>query len=109
MALTSKLKAAALAIATGRSKSPRPTLAWCETVTAGPTTPMHLRWTTTGLHRGGGADGPALCGREVAWDTSETTPQQVLDSVPHQHETFRICLRCLEGLSAPDLNEATPT
>lgn len=43
--------------------------AFCETVTAGGTTPWHIRpLTSKGYKYGGGADTPALCGREVAWD-----------------------------------------
>lgn len=52
---------------------------FCETVTAGPQTPWHIRTVTdTGLHLGGGADTPALCGRVVAWDLRvEITPHHL--------------------------------
>lgn len=42
---------------------------FCETVTAGPSTPWHIRkLTEVGKKLGGGADTPALCGRIVSWD-----------------------------------------
>jgi len=42
---------------------------FCETVTAGPNTPWHIRsLSEQGQKLGGGADTPALCGRKVAWD-----------------------------------------
>lgn len=49
-------------------------LSLCETVTAGPLTPNHVRWVgPEGLKVGGGLRGPALaalCGRDLAggWD-----------------------------------------
>lgn len=47
-------------------------LSYCETVTAGPSTPRHIRIVgPTGLHTGGGADTDTLCGRPAAhlgWD-----------------------------------------
>ena len=46
-----------------------PQYAFCETATAGPRTPWHIReLTAKGLKLGGGADTPSLCGRVVAWD-----------------------------------------
>ncbi|WP_159599502.1 hypothetical protein [Agromyces humi] len=46
-----------------------PVYAYCETITAGPTTRNHIRpITEAGLKTGGGADTVAICGREVAWD-----------------------------------------
>lgn len=42
---------------------------FCETATAGPMAPWHIReLTDKGRKLGGGADTPALCGRAVAWD-----------------------------------------
>jgi hypothetical protein len=42
---------------------------FCETATAGAKTPWHIRvLTAKGRKLGGGADTPALCGREVSWD-----------------------------------------
>ena len=42
---------------------------FCETTTAGPTTPWHIRpLTDQGRKLGGGADTRALCGRAVSWD-----------------------------------------
>jgi endogenous inhibitor of DNA gyrase (YacG/DUF329 family) len=42
---------------------------FCETATAGPNTPWHIRrLTEVGRMLGGGADTSALCDRNVAWD-----------------------------------------
>jgi len=42
---------------------------FCETVTAGPLSPWHIRPLIGGERKlGGGATTPALCGRTVAWD-----------------------------------------
>jgi hypothetical protein len=47
----------------------KPKYSYCETVTAGSTTPWHIRvLSDKGKKLGGGADTPALCGRTVAWD-----------------------------------------
>lgn len=44
-------------------------LSYCETATAGPRSTWHIRLlTAAGKKMNGGADTPALCGREVAWD-----------------------------------------
>ncbi len=44
---------------------------FCETVTAGSSTPWHIReLTARGKMLGGGADTPALCGVKVSWDLS---------------------------------------
>ncbi|MFE6967239.1 hypothetical protein ACFVAJ_19325 [Agromyces sp. NPDC057679] len=49
-----------------------PVYTYCETATAGPTTPNHIReLSEQGMKTGGGADTKALCGREVAWDLRE--------------------------------------
>lgn len=46
-----------------------PKFAFCETVTAGGSSRWHIReLTTRGKMLSGGADTPALCGREVSWD-----------------------------------------
>lgn len=50
----------------------KPVFAYCETVTASPFSPHHIRQLTeVGLKLGGGADTPALCGRALngGWDT----------------------------------------
>ena len=63
----------------------------CETVTARPLTPMHLRRLSgTGPHPGGGADTLALCGREVAWDVHEFRP-------PADADPMWTCQRCMEA------------
>lgn len=42
---------------------------FCESVTAGPCTPWHIRpLDDAGIKPGGGATTRALCGRQVAWD-----------------------------------------
>jgi hypothetical protein len=42
---------------------------FCETATAGPLSPWHIRkLTKAGRKLGGGADTAALCERAVAWD-----------------------------------------
>lgn len=42
---------------------------FCESVTAGPLSPWHIRTLTEkGQKLGGGADTVALCGRTVCWD-----------------------------------------
>lgn len=89
----------------GRSKAetaPRTEgFSWCENWAAGPTSPQHIRQTTsTGLHLGGGVDTAALCGREMTWDLGYVRLQEVMDSVPHQHETFRICSGCLAAVES---------
>lgn len=65
--------------------------AFCETVTAGPTTFWHIRPLTARGHKfGGGADTPALCGRKVSWDLKcEITPRSLQSS--------RICPHCARG------------
>jgi hypothetical protein len=45
--------------------------AFCERVTAGPTSPWHIRQLTDkGKKLGGGADTPSLCGSKMAWDVN---------------------------------------
>lgn len=52
----------------------------CETSTAGPETPWHLRkLSSVGPKYGGGADTPALCGRIVAWDLPVVITQHHLN------------------------------
>lgn len=53
---------------------------YCESVTATGTSPWHIRrLTEIGRKLGGGADTPALCGREVSWDLggNEVTAESV--------------------------------
>ena len=63
----------------------------CETATAGPWTPHHLRrLSDSGPKMGGGADTPAFCGRQVAWDVR---PADLRDLAPPLY----ICVRCVEA------------
>ena len=50
-------------------KPERRQYSFCEAVTAGSNSKWHIRpLTTRGRMLGGGADTPALCGRQVSWD-----------------------------------------
>jgi hypothetical protein len=76
-----------------------PVYAECERVTAGPTSPTHIRQLTEkGRFPGGGADTPALCGAKVAWDLSVIDVTAMPSRVANQHETFRYCGTCLTEL-----------
>lgn len=62
--------------------------ALCESVHAGPDWPWHIRPVNqNGLHLGGGANTPALCGRTVAWDLDVPITRQHL---------AHACPRCAE-------------
>lgn len=62
---------------------------FCESVTAGPSSPWHIRiLTDKGQKLGGGADTKALCGREVCWDL-----KAVIDA---HHLDKNTCKKCLE-------------
>lgn len=62
---------------------------YCETVTAGPLSPWHIRrLTEAGRKPSGGADTPALCGREVAWDIPAPEVTNPVDA-------GGVCRRCL--------------
>lgn len=64
----------------------------CETVTAGPLTPKHLRrLAATGPHPGGGADTPSLCGVTVSWDVHEFRP-------PADADPMWTCRACMEAV-----------
>ena len=69
-----------------------PQYAFCETATAGPRTPWHIRKLgAKGLKLGGGADTPSLCGRTVAWDLKvEIT----------EHHLEHNCRKCAEAYRA---------
>lgn len=78
----------------------------CETVTAGPGSPIHFRvLTEQGQMPGGGADTNALCGRKVAWDLRTVTAEDVVEALPRQHESFRYCTGCVEQLTGIALEE----
>lgn len=70
---------------------------YCETVTAGPSTPWHIRLRGQGapLLPGGGISGPAACGRDLAggWDIPgrgvSTTDLASLDAA--------VCQRCADS------------
>lgn len=67
--------------------------AFCETNTAGPETPWHIRnLTETGMHLSGGADTLALCGRKVAWDVMPYEPDSAAP----------VCARCNERIREQD-------
>jgi hypothetical protein len=63
--------------------------AFCEPVTAGSGTAIHIRRLTkeTGLRPSGGADTLALCGRVVAWDLAGGVTPASLQS----HQTCSEC------------------
>ena len=74
--------------------------AFCETVTAGGTTPWHIRQLTEkGPKFGGGADTKSLCGREVAWDLgvsdSRTSRTEILPISPIH--LGHCCKKCKES------------
>lgn len=63
---------------------------FCETATATGTSPWHLRvLSEKGKMLGGGADTPALCGREVCWD---------LDVDITKHHLTHSCKACVEKM-----------
>lgn len=70
---------------------------FCETVTAGPTTPWHIRrLTEAGRRLGGAADTPALCGRAVSWDLQVTiTPHHLGHACPECGAALRRALLTL--------------
>jgi hypothetical protein len=64
----------------GEESQPMATYSYCEPVTATGTSPWHIRrLTEAGRKLGGGADTPALCGREVSWDLggNEVTAESI--------------------------------
>lgn len=65
--------------------------AFCETITAGGASPWHIRkLSDRGPKYSGGADTPALCGREVAWDLrANITPFRIA----------RCCRKCAAALA----------
>lgn len=66
-----------------------PRFAFCENVMATGTSVIHIRiLTQRGLRLSGGADTPALCGREVAWDL----PGRVDEASAADGRTCRPCL-----------------
>lgn len=76
--------------------APAPVYALCEKVTAGPTTPKHIRLLTgAGMFPGGGADGPSLCGAKVAWDTVPVELADIPRIVANEHECYRFCKACV--------------
>jgi hypothetical protein len=76
-------------------KTPPRRFALCEHVTASHISPHHIReLTDAGMKPGGGADTLALCGQNVAWDTSEVTLAEIPDRVAHQHANYHYCVLC---------------
>lgn len=71
---------------------------FCETVTARPLGPWHIRPAgNKGRCPGGGADTEALCGLEMAWDLE-------VDITPH-HLNHSACTRCRELYENEGLDE----
>lgn len=71
---------------------------FCETVTAGPLQPWHLRPPgTKGRCLGGGAGTPSLCGREVAWDIGIVATTEAIG----RHSTCPRCAAVHRGDSTP--------
>ena len=76
---------------------PGPVYALCELVTASPTSPHHIRvLTDAGMKKSGGADTPALCGADVAWDTTSLDLADLPRIIEHNHATYRICQPCAD-------------
>lgn len=73
-------------------------LSYCETIHATGTSPHHIRvLTDEGMKTGGGADTPALCGVDVAWDTSIVASLKELDArIANEHPSNRVCVNCRE-------------
>ncbi len=69
-------------------KMPPSSFSFCERVTAGPTSPWHIRsLTELGLKLGGGADTDGLCGAKVSWDLSVKI---------EDHHLAHCCKKCVE-------------
>jgi len=68
-----------------------PQYSFCETVTAGPQTPWHIRrLTSKGRMLGGGADTHSLCDRKVAWDLNvELTEHHLGHCCKHCREIYK--------------------
>jgi hypothetical protein len=83
-----------------KSTAPKTTgLSYCETAYATGTSPHHIRvLTDEGMKTGGGADTPALCGTDVAWDTSAVASLEQLEArITHEHPSNRVCVPCREA------------
>ena len=84
---------------TRHAKAPEVAYSFCERVTAGPGSPLHIRQlTAAGLKTGGGADSVAFCGANVAWDTSTLNPADLDGMREREHPAFRICVKCAETM-----------
>lgn len=78
-----------------------PTLAFCETVHATPSSVEHLRTVgPEGLMLGGGAPGAALCGRDLAlgWDLQRPVTAETVARLTTPDDTGRgaLCAACAE-------------
>lgn len=73
-------------------------LAFCETVYATGTSPVHIRaLTEEGLFLSGGADSKSFCLLKVSWDTSEVKSLESLNArIANSHESNRTCVECVE-------------
>lgn len=79
----------------------KPVYAFCERVTASPISPLHIReLTAVGMKRGGGADTLALCGANVAWDTSTVELADIEQIIARDHSRFRVCTACAAAVPA---------
>lgn len=84
-----------------RQVDPVAEYAFCERATASPRSPHHIRQLTSrGMLTGGGADTAALCGAEVAWDTSAVGQIADWDLLTRPRESprdasWRACLTCV--------------
>lgn len=77
-----------------------PALSYCETVTAGPLAPWHIRSRPDGepLKPGGGLRQPALCDRDLngGWDipAPEVTPETLTRLSELRNGRPGVCTRC---------------
>lgn len=73
-------------------------LAYCETVYATGSSPIHIRRVSdAGMTLSGGADTPSFCGLKVSWDTSAVANAADLEArIANAHESNRTCTECAD-------------
>lgn len=105
MSLLSRIKATRNATRNGEPVVPE--FAFCEPVTATPTSPIHIRRVgEEGLKLGGGIPVAPLCGRESVirgWDLrGAVTPESVHDQSTPRSGDGRVflCVKCAEAYNA---------